>query len=595
MIIVLRPDVRPEEVDAIAREVERHGCRTAPIEGAERSVLAVLGDPGFDPWILHDLSGVARVLRVTQPYKLSSREARRERTIVRVKDVAIGAEQVIVAAGAGAGASGDNAAAVARACQDVGVSLLVLASSSIGGPEGSALPRIADVETIVEVGEFTADIIRVRAHQMANEPLLRACAKAGRPVILERGISATIDEWLLSADTLLAGTPDVILCERGVRTFSRATNNTLDLSALPVLQERTHLPVLVNPTLATGVRAYVTPLALAAVAAGADGVIVEVGSNDSAGGLPAEQLKALVRDLQTIAPVVGRRLDLRTTRPARVRTSVATAEVHCVFQGENGAFSQAAARQVFGPDVTTMGCSSFARTFEAVADGRAPYGIVPVENTLGGSIHECWDLLREFDVQVVGEHKLRVVHNLIANRGSSLDTIEKVYAHPQAAAQCADFLRSHPTWEIYQVYDTAGAAMMIQKEGGTGGAAIAGARVADQLGMDLLALEIESHPENYTRFLVIARTEDVVSVPDSANKATLVFTTADTAGALLEALKVFAAHGVNLTKLESRPIPGRPWEYRFSVDLDGRVTPSLLRQLTPHTSELKLLGIYPGA
>ncbi len=250
---------------------------------------------------------------------------------------------------------------------------------------------------------------------------------------------------------------------------------------------------------------------------------------------------------------------------------------------------------MFGPEVTTLPCPQFRNVFEAVVAGRAPYGIVPVENTLGGSIHECWDLLREHEIRVVGEHKLRVVHNLIANRGSTLDSIGKVYAHPQAAAQCAEFLKAHPDWEIYQVYDTAGAAMMIQAEGGIGGAAIAGARVAEQLDMMLLAEEIESHPENYTRFLVIAAGESVAAVGAGANKTSLVYTTADRPGALLETLQVFANRGVNLCKLESRPIPGRPWDYRFYVDLSGPADDALLDDLRPHTTELKLLGVYPAA
>ena len=621
MIIVLEPSVRPLEIEAIAERVRSLGCKTVPIEGAERSVLAVLGVATFDPGELRGLPGVVQVLRVGRPYKLASREVKPDRTIVRVGDVSIGGDQLVVMAGPCSVESREMLLATARRCVDAGVTVLrggafkprtsPYAFQGLG-EEGLALLAEAREETglkivtevmapdQVELVSKYADILQIGARNMQNFALLKAVSVMDKPVMLKRGIAATVDEWLQAAEYILAPgiNRSVILCERGIRTFTKATRNTLDLNAVPVLRERTHLPIIVDPSHGTGVRSYVAPMARAAIAAGADGVIVEVhpdpdrALSDGAQSLLFDQLEYLVRDLQTIAPVVGRRLDLSRTRPSPV-ISAEGAVAKCAFQGEHGSFSERAAQQVFGEDVSVLPLPSFRDTFEAVVSGRTDYGIVPVENTLGGTIRENYDLLQEQDVTIVGEHKLRVVHCLIANRGASLDSIEKVYAHPQAAAQCDAFLRARPQWEIYQVYDTAGSAQMIRSEGGVNGAAIAARVVADRLDMTLLADGIESDPQNYTRFVVIARAGTAPA--SGADKCSLVYSTPDEPGALLETLAVFSAHGVNLSRLESRPIPGRPWEYRFYVDLQGRATEAMLSELKQKVSSLKLLGEFPSA
>lgn len=641
MIVVLRPDIRPAEVAALAEVVRSHGCDSQLISGTERSILAILGRTDFDPRALHGLPGVIQVLRVGRPYKMASREVHPDRTVVSVgvpSIAQIGGAQVVVIAGPPAVEGREMLMDAAARCAELGVT--VLRSGAFGegrspyafqglGEEALALlaeagrrfnlaicTEVTSPEQVPLVAKY-ADILQIPPRHMHSAALLQACSRvSGRAVMLERGIAATIDEWLHAAEYILAPghNPNVILCERGIRTFERATSNTLDLSAVPVLRERTHLPIVVDPSHGTGVRAYVPAMARAAVAAGADGVVIEVHDDperclvEGAQTLRFEQLASLIRDLQTIAPVVGRRLDLSTTRPVPV-PPVAGApafEAQCAFQGERGAFSEKAARQVFGPGVSTLPTLSFRACFEAVESGRAPYGIVPVENTLGGSIHENFDHLQHHRLRIVGETKLRVVHNLIANRGARLADITKIYAHPQAAAQCDVLLREHPEWVVFQVYDTAGSAMMIRDEGGLEGAAIAGADVADEYGMVVLRAGIESHPENYTRFVVIAPLDeresadcgdDAGKLPGSsrANKSSLVFVTRDQPGALAEALRIFASRGVNLTKLESRPIPGRPWDYRFYVDLAAVPDDGLLAALSAHVLELKVLGVYPSA
>jgi prephenate dehydratase len=225
------------------------------------------------------------------------------------------------------------------------------------------------------------------------------------------------------------------------------------------------------------------------------------------------------------------------------------------------------------------------------------HGIVPVENTLGGSIHQNYDLLVEFDVQIVGETKLRVVHNLIANRTTKLSDIRRIYAHPQAAAQCERFLRQHPTWSVLQVYDTAGSVKMIKEEKAMDAAAIASSAAAKHFDMEILKEGIESDPQNYTRFIVISR--EAPKKAPRVDKVSVVYATENKPGALYRTLDVFARRGVNLCRLESRPIPGKPFEYLFYVDLTGDVhdknVAGALKELKEHVTFVKVLGSYPSA
>ncbi len=539
------------------------------------------------------------------PYKLSSRSAR-QATLVRLDDIEIGGPQVVIMAGPCSIESRDQLLATARRLAAMGVRILrggafkprtsPYAFQGLG-EEGLKLLAEARDETgmkvvtevmspdKIDLVSHYADILQVGARNMQNFDLLRGCAKAGKPILLKRGLSATIDEWLQAAEYILAGNPDVILCERGIRTFETATRNTLDLAAIPVLRDRTHLPIVVDPSHATGVRAYVGPMARASIAAGADGLLIEVHPDpekalcDGPQSLTPDQLEMLLRDLQTIAPVVHRSLPLSHSPTLSLSHSAVA------FQGERGAFSERAALAALGA-VATLPCRGFRDVFEAVSSGAAALGIVPIENTLGGSIHANYDLLLEHDLHIVGETTLRIVHNLIAHPGVAISDIRRVYAHPQAAAQCERFLRGHPEWTVYQVYDTAGSVKMIRDENARDAAAIAGLAAAD--GMSVLREAIESDPRNYTRFILISRT------PVDGDKATLTIETKHEPGALHAALDSFARRGLNLTKLESRPIPGRPWEYRFTLDVVGALSDDVLVGLRESCARVVLHGRYPG-
>ncbi|MGV3516244.1 prephenate dehydratase [Luteitalea sp.] len=235
------------------------------------------------------------------------------------------------------------------------------------------------------------------------------------------------------------------------------------------------------------------------------------------------------------------------------------------FQGEPGAYSEAAAQR-YAPDATLLPCPSFEDVFRAVESGRASFGVLPIENSIGGTIHRNYDLLLEHALQIVGDLELKVVHSLIALPGTTIDQIKTIYSHPQALAQCDRYLRSLPGVEVVATYDTAGSAKLIKDRQLAGAAAIASERAAAVFSLQILESGIQDFADNITRFLVVAPAS-TAPVAAATNKTTVVFTLANEAGALFKALSVFALRGIDLTKLESRPIPGRPWEYLFYVDL----------------------------
>src|SRR5438477_2148496 len=262
------------------------------------------------------------------------------------------------------------------------------------------------------------------------------------------------------------------------------------------------------------------------------------------------------------------------------------------YQGELGAFSEAAARRV-SLDADLVACRSFEEVFTAVTGGPAGYGVLPIENSIGGSIHRNYDLLLEHQLPIVGEVELPVVHQLLACPGTTLANLRRIYSHPQALAQCERFLRTLTGVEIIATYDTAGSAKLVAGERLTDAAAIASARAGEVFGLVPLADGIQDYDDNITRFIVVGR-RPIDAAP--ADKTTVVFTVPNAPGALFKALSVFSLRDVDLTKLESRPIPGRPWEYLFYVDLaSARDELRCARALT-HLGEfaptLRVLGSY---
>lgn len=264
------------------------------------------------------------------------------------------------------------------------------------------------------------------------------------------------------------------------------------------------------------------------------------------------------------------------------------------YQGVEGAYSEAAALR-FNPAADVLPRPSFEEVFAVVAERRATHGILPIENTIGGTIHRNYDLLLEHDLRIVGEVKLPIAHHLAALEGTPLDQVRRVYSHPQGLAQCERFLRTLHDVEIVATYDTAGSAKMIQEEQLRDSGAIASERAARLFGLQVLRSDVQDYADNITRFLLIGREAVPLGTPD---KTTIVFTVANEAGALFKALSVFALREIDLAKLESRPIPDRPFEYLFYADLatnreEFRCARALMH-LAEFAPSVRTLGSYPA-
>lgn len=264
------------------------------------------------------------------------------------------------------------------------------------------------------------------------------------------------------------------------------------------------------------------------------------------------------------------------------------------IQGEAGSFSHAAAHEALGPDVRLLPCPTFEALFCAVEAGQASRGVVPIENTLAGSVYEAYDALSAHALHVVAETQVRVRHCLVVRPGTGLAAVQRVASHPVALAQCRHFFTDHPAVAAVPAYDTAGSvrdllAGRLDAEG-----AIGSALAAQLYGGEILLEGIEDHPENYTRFLVVAQEPGPIA---GTSKTSLVFTLPNVPGSLHRAMGVFATRGLDLSKIESRPLMGRPWEYVFYLDVLGDPRGAVgeaLAELTAMAADLRVLGVYPA-
>ena len=269
------------------------------------------------------------------------------------------------------------------------------------------------------------------------------------------------------------------------------------------------------------------------------------------------------------------------------------------FQGEPGAFSEAAAIQLLGEAITTVPRSTFDAAFRAIDEGTADALLAPVENSLAGSVVRVFDLLLESRLAIVAETILPIEMQLIAAPGSSLEDIRTVASHPMALAQCERFFAAHPQWKRVPAEDTAGSVREALSRGDKSSAAIAGRRAAEHYKGVILAESIQDNAENFTRFVLLVPEKEAASwLSRDARKVSLAMRLAHRPGALLASLEPFAKHGVNLLKIESRPIHGRPWEYQFFIDVEASDVARLDQALTDvrtATSELRVLGRYVAA
>jgi len=337
VLIVMRQDATPEQIAGVERAIEARGFKAHPIPGAQRTAIGITGNRGaVDRPVFESLPGVFEVIPVTHPYKLVSREVKPESSVVEIGGVPVGGSALVVAAGPCAVESLEQTLTVARHVKAAGAGLLrggafkprtspysfqglgkeglkILAAAR----EETGLPVVTealDIEGVDLVEEY-ADAIQIGARNMQNFSLLRRCGKAKKPVLLKRGLAATLEEFLMSAEYILSeGNYQVILCERGVRTFSDFSRNTLDLAVVPAVKSLSHLPILVDPSHGTGRRDKVAPMSRGAVAVGADGLLLEVhhqpdvALSDGPQSITPDMLDALMGELRQIAPVIGRAL-----------------------------------------------------------------------------------------------------------------------------------------------------------------------------------------------------------------------------------------------------------------------------------------------
>ena len=337
MVVVTEPGVTEKQIEDIIRVLNEHGFDVHRSTGIAQTVLGAIGvHPEFDHRQIELLPGVAEVLRITEPYKLASRTFKREGSVFDIGGVIIGGDDIVVMAGPCSVESERQIFTIAKLVADTGGRILRGGAFKPRtspytfqglGEEGLRLIRAAAdkyklkvVTEVMDRGQIDlvekyADILQIGARNMQNYTFLKDLGKASKPVLLKRGLAATIEEWLMSAEYILSGgNHQVILCERGIRTFETATRNTLDIGAIPVVKKKSHLPIIADPSHGIGIRDKVIPMARACVAAGADGIIVEVHNDpdhamsDGAQSLFPDQYTQMMKEVRMIAEAIGRRI-----------------------------------------------------------------------------------------------------------------------------------------------------------------------------------------------------------------------------------------------------------------------------------------------
>lgn len=634
MVIILKKQITEAQKGAIKEFLKSRSFKVKEIVGQEETIFGAVGINRIDVREVEILDGVAKVIPISKPYKLASRELKKSDTIVEVGKVKIGGQRIAIIAGPCAVESREQIMTIAKQVKESGAVILrggafkprtspyafqglgeeglkylKEAGETYDMPVTTEIVNPNDVEMMLPY----IDMFQIGARNMQNFELLKAVGQTGKPVLLKRGLAATIEEWLMASEYLMAsGCDQIVLCERGIRTYEQATRNTLDISAIPVVQKLTHLPIIGDPSHATGLRDMVSPVSLAIIAAGASGLMVEVHNNPDAAfsdgpqSLFPQQFEKLIRDIQALAPVVGKSLERILPPRAEVEIwggpALADAEsVKIAFQGERGAYSELAIHSLFDDKADALPCRTFREAFDAVAKGEARYGVLPVENTLGGTINETLDLLHSHpNLTVVGEKQIRVIHNLIGLPGSSIQGITKVFSHPQGLAQCEDFLTKELAHaEALPFFDTAGAVAHISQLKNPAYAAIASSVAARYHSMEILKEAIESDSNNFTRFYVICRQEyaEVYRSTAKIDRVAFVFAVKDRPGSLFDVLRILSKYGLNMKKLESRPILGKPWEYSFFVEaemIEEELFEKATEELIASSASFRILGTFHG-
>ncbi len=646
MVVVLKKNVSEEDKKRIKDFLISRSFKINEISGEEDTVIAAVGRAHLEKEDLFTLPGVESVIPISKPYKLASREFKKENTIVEIPNnrgqmIRLGGQRLVTIAGPQMIESREQIFKIAREVASCGAVILrggvykphfsPYSFQGLGeeglkylkeAGEKYGLPVCTEIVSpvLIPMMKDYVDVYQIGAQNMQDFDLLKNVGALGKPVILKRSYTATVEELLMAAEYLLSsGTDQVVLCERGIRTFESSTNNTLDLSSVPVLKAHTHLPVIVDPCHSVKHRSQVPQMALAALASGADGIMLQVhGSNgkgfsEAATSLETVQFNKLMHDVEALAPVLGKAIvHIREEKIQNKNTDANASEkksdkITCAYSGSKGAYAQQAISRYFDDaDVDSVPLDSFSQLFKAVTDGKVDYGMVPIENSLAGSVYQNYDNFSRFqDVSIVGSITLNIRHSLLGVKGAALSDIKNVYSHPQALAQCKKFLDQQNEWNQIDAVSTATAAQMVAQGGKKENAAIGSSVNAQIYGLNILQEDIEDDPHNFTRFVII-QANHVARLPDAhqqnikANMASFIFTTKNEAGALFSVLEIFSKMKLNLTRLESRPITGQSWKYWFYTDIEipedtenpQKKIDEVLSLIKEKTEDLRLLGIY---
>lgn len=629
MIIVVKTNLQDREVKNLVDWIEEKNVKVKATEGERQTILGLIGDTSvIDIDAVKTFGVVEDVLRVQEPYKQAGRKFHPDDTVIDIGGIRIGGGNFQVIAGPCSVESKEQITEIAQAVQRSGARLLRggafkprtspyafqgLRATGIEylleAKKMTGMPIVTEIMSIDHLPLFEqVDVIQVGARNMQNFELLKELGKTNKVILLKRGLSNTVDELLMSAEYIFAGgNSKIILCERGIRTFETATRNTLDISCVPVLKKKTHLPILIDPSHSAGYSEYVEALSLAACAAGADGLIIEVHNNpkcalcDGAQSLDIPQFDTLMKKLNpmkkllTDMTITQESLPQETAFYEEIVANVKPlqfqkgAKVAC--QGTDGAYSELCAEKVFAAPGIQF-CKTFEDVFQAVSEERADYGVLPIENTIAGLVPEVYDLLKKYSLSIVAEKVLKIEHLLLSKHKLTEKEIVKVFSHPQALYQCKNFLAGLKNAELVSVSNTAVAAETASK-GEKGVCAVASGDCVKKYGLSVVRENISDVEKNYTRFIVVGRE---MQVAEKADKISLSVILEHKQNALSGLLNLFSSENINMLKIESRPIESRPFEMMFYIDIEGNLKNAqisrMLSKIHRAARSVRVLGSY---
>lgn len=515
MIIVLKHGAGNEQIDNLKTWLTEKGLDISPIYGAEKTVLGLVGDTShlsIDEVSMHE--AVEKVLKVQEPYKKANRKFHPENTVIKVGNVQVGAKEMIIIAGPCSVESEEQITQIAHQVKNFGASMLrggafkprtspyafqglrtegLMLLKRAGDAAG--LPIVSEITnpTYLEVFEEYVDLIQVGARNMQNFELLKELGRIKKPILLKRGFANTLEELLMACEYIMnEGNQNVILCERGIRTHETYTRNTLDLSAIPALKRISHLPVMVDPSHGSGLSWMVEPLSKAAIAAGADGLIIEVHNNpskalsDGPQSITPSEFSYIMPKLREYAHLEGRQISIPHT---------------VAYAGTPGSFANEAAEKVY-PTYALTGLERFEDVFDAVLNNKIEIGVVPVENSLAGEVKEVKQLLEENKIEIIKKIKLPIKQMLVAPAGTELSSVRKIYSHEKALEQCKNFLSTMPECRLISYSTTSAAAAAVAALNDKCSAAIASETAAKLNRLIILKDSIQDTEDNYTEFVV---------------------------------------------------------------------------------------------